>query len=152
MHEAVARRLGREPSAAADLVQDTLERAWRRLDSLQDDERARGWRVRIRRNTWNDQRRRRRTEVPIDDVHEPVAADGEEPSWWERLTVDDLRQAIARLDEPYRAVAALHDLDGRSYRDIAKLLGIPNATAATRLHRAHARIRALLWRELGADG
>jgi len=45
-------------------------------------------------------------------------------------------------------VAVLHDLHGHSYREVARRLDIPRATAATRLHRAHARIRALLQREL----
>jgi RNA polymerase sigma-70 factor (ECF subfamily) len=147
--EVVARRLCREPAVAADLVQDTLERAWRHLDSLQDAERARGWLVRIMRNTWFDQLRRRRTEVPIDEVHEPPAVAADEPSWWERVTMEDLRQAIEQLKEPYRSVAVLHDLDGHSYREIASRLDIPKATAATRLHRAHTRIRELLQGKLG---
>ena len=136
---------------AADLVQDTLERAWRHFDSLQDAERARGWLVRIMRNMWLDQLRRRRTEVPIDEVHEPTAAVADEPSWWERVTVEDLRQAIEQLREPYRSVAVMHDLDGHSYREIARRLDIPNATAGTRLHRAHAQLRELLRRRLGVE-
>jgi RNA polymerase sigma-70 factor (ECF subfamily) len=148
--QAVARRLCREPALAADLVQDTLERAWRGLPSLQDPGRARGWQLRILRNAWLDQLRRRRAEVPIDELGEPSAAPADEPPWWARLTLDDLRRAIARLEEPYRSAAALHDLDGRSYREVAALLELPPATAATRIHRAHGRIRELLRRELEA--
>ena len=47
-------------------------------------------------------------------------------------------------------MAELGDLDGCSYREIARRLAIPSATAATRIHRAHGRIRALLQRELCA--
>ena len=142
--EMVARRLCREPAVAADLVQDTLERAWRHLDALQDEERTRGWLVQIMRRTWIDQLRRRRKEVPIDESHEAPAPAPDEPSWWERVTVHDLRWAIEQLKEPFRSVAILHDLDGHSYREIAVRLGIPNTTAATRLHRAHAQLRGLL--------
>lgn len=146
--EAVARQLCRPPAIAADLVQDTLERAWRHLDSLQDAERARAWLVRIMRNTYLDQIRRRRAEVPIDETLEPAVPTPDEPSWWEQVTAEDLRGAIEELKEPYRSAAIMHDLDGRSYREIAAQLGIPNATAATRLHRAHARIRELLRKKL----
>lgn len=148
----VARRLCREPPAAADLVQDTLERAWRHLDALHEDARARSWLVRIMRNAWLDQLRRRRAEVSFEEAPEPAApaAADEEPPWWARVTRDDLRRAIEQLAEPYRSAAALHDLDGHSYREVARLLGIPTATAATRIHRAHGRLRALLRRELGA--
>jgi RNA polymerase sigma-70 factor (ECF subfamily) len=149
--EAVARQLCRVAATAADLVQDTLERAWRHLDALQDDERARAWLVRILRNAWLDQLRRRRAEVPLDETHEAACAPADEPSWWEQITAEDLRRAIEQLAEPYRTVAVLHDVEGRSYREIARLLGIPNATAATQLHRAHVRLRALLRRQLGIE-
>jgi RNA polymerase sigma-70 factor, ECF subfamily len=148
--QVVARRLCREPSVAADLLQDTLERAWRHFDSLQDEARARGWLVRILRNTWLDQVRRRRKEVPMDEVPEPSAPVSDEPSWWEGVTIEDLRQAIDQLREPFRSAAVLHDLDGHTYREMAAILGIPGATAATRLHRAHVKIREMLRSKLGA--
>jgi len=145
--ESIARRLCGHPQTAADLVQDTLERAWRRFDSLRDAGSARGWLLRILRNAWVDEQRRRRPEISLDQGHEPPAAAADEPAWWERITIEELRGAIEQLAEPYRTVAALHDLGGHTYREVATLLGIPSATAATRLHRAHGRIRALLQRE-----
>lgn len=146
--EAVARKLCRDRAAASDLVQDALERAWRRFDSLQDAERARGWLVRILRNAWLDQLRRRREEVSLEDTCEPAVAAADEPSRWERVTAEDLRRAIEALPEPYRSVAVMHDLEGLTYREIARRQGIPNATAATRLHRAHLRLRELLQHRL----
>lgn len=148
--QAIARRLCSEPAAAADLIQDALERAWRRFDSLQGDDRARGWLMQILRNARIDQLRRRRAEVPMEAIPEPPAPASDEPRWWEWVTREDLRWAIAQLDEPFRSVAALHDLEGRSCGDIARRFRIPRVTAATRLHRAHGRVRALLWDKLGA--
>jgi RNA polymerase sigma-70 factor, ECF subfamily len=88
-----------------------------------------------------------RTEVPLAEAHELPAAAGDEPPRWTRITAADLREAIEQLAEPYRSAAALHDLGGHSYPDIARRLEIPNATAATRLHRAHRRLRTLLQRK-----
>jgi RNA polymerase sigma-70 factor (ECF subfamily) len=143
---AVAHRLCREPATAADLVQDTLERAWRHFDSLDDDGRVAPWLVRVMRNSWIDQVRRRRVEVPLDEAAEPPAepAEASEEPAWARVTLEDLRGAIEQLHEPFRSVARLHDLDGCSYREVARRLEIPNATAASRLHRAHARIREMV--------
>lgn len=149
---AAARRACRDPALAADLVQDTLERAWRKLDQLEDDERARGWLVRILRNAWIDHVRRRRGELPMDEVPEPAAAAAEEPSRWEGVTVEHVRAAIEALPEPFRSVAILHDLDGLSYDEIGARLGIPYATAATRLHRAHRKLRELLADRLAEGG
>jgi RNA polymerase sigma-70 factor (ECF subfamily) len=150
--EAAARRVCRDPAVAADLVQDTLERAWRKLEQLDSDATARAWLVRILRNTWIDQLRRRRGEVPMEDVPEPATAVADEPSRWERVTVEHVRAAIEALPEPFRAVAILHDLDGLSYDQIAARLAIPYATAATRLHRAHRKLRELLADQLGEGG
>ena len=123
-------------------------RAWSRFDSLQDDNRARAWLVQIMKNIWLDQLRRRRDEVSIDVVVEPAAAVEDEPSRWDGVTLDDIRRAIDQLDEPFRSVAVLHDIDGLSYRDIATRLDIPYATAATRLHRAHHKIKQLVLGQL----
>ena len=149
--EAVARKLCRDPSATADLLQGTFERAWRRFDSLHDDERARAWLVQIMRNIWLDQLRRRRTEVPIEEATDLAAAAVEEPSRWERVTIDDVHRAIEQLGEPFRSVAVLHDIDGLSHQEIAARLGIPYATAATRLHRAHRQLKELMLGKLDKE-
>jgi len=140
----VARRCCRELFTSKDLLQETFLRAWLHFDSLQDHLRARAWLVQIMRNIWLDQLRRRRNEVSIEDAAEPAAAVDDEPSRWEGVTLDDIRHAIEQLDEPFRSVAVLHDLDGLSYRDIAARLDIPYSTAATRLHRAHQKIKQLV--------
>lgn len=140
----VARRCCRDPFSAKDLLQETLLRAWLRFDSLKDDGRARAWLVQIMRNIWLDQIRRRRNEVPLPDTLEPVPDTVEEPSRWEGVTLEDIHRAIEQLEEPFRSVAVLHDVEGLSYRDIAARLDIPYATAATRLHRAHQKIKQLV--------
>ncbi len=81
MLEVVARRISGAAAAAADLVQDTLERAWRHLDALQDDGRARAWLVRILRNTWLDQpgvaaRRSRSTRLTSQRARRPTSRRG----------------------------------------------------------------------------
>jgi RNA polymerase sigma-70 factor, ECF subfamily len=139
----VAQRLCRDQFAAKDLLQETFLRAWLRLDSLQDDDRARAWLVQIMKNLWLDHLRRRRKEVSLENAPEQVAV-VDEPSRWEDVTLGDLHRAIEQLEEPFRSVAVLHDVDGLSYRDIAARLDIPYATAATRLHRAHLKIKQLV--------
>jgi RNA polymerase sigma-70 factor, ECF subfamily len=62
----------------------------------------------------------------------------------------DLRRARARLDElldalplELRAVFTLFELDQLTLTEIAELLGVPRGTAASRLRRARAEVRAL---------
>ena len=142
--QAAARQVCRDATVASDLVQDTLERAWRKLSSLQDEAHARAWLIRIMRNAWLDQVRRRKVEVPLEQIEEPSSATVDEPMDWETLTIEDIRAEIERLDEPFRTVAILHDVDSCSYQEIANRLAIPYATAATRLHRARKMLRTAL--------
>jgi RNA polymerase sigma-70 factor (ECF subfamily) len=140
----VARKCCRDPASAGDLLQETLLRAWLRFDSLRDESRARGWLVQIMKHLWLDQIRRRRNEVPLTSALENAPDPVEESSRWEGVTLDDIHRAIDQLKEPFRSVAVLHDVEGLSYQDIAARLSIPYATAATRLHRAHQKIKQLV--------
>jgi len=123
----------------------------RSIASLRCEERARAWLIQILRNCFLDTCRHRRREVLRAAVPESPPSSIDFPPRWERITMEDLRAAIALLAEPFRSVAILHDLDGLPYTEIAARLGIPCATAATRLNRAHARIKEYLGRELDRD-
>ncbi len=147
--DTLARRLCRSHAEASDLVQDTYERAWRNLASLKDDRSARAWLLQIMRNCYFDGVRRKHPEVATADVPEIPAQPDEAPARWERVTTADLRRAIEKLPEPARSVCILHDVDGLSNDQICTKLGIPYTTAATRLHRAHQRLKQLLEVDLG---
>lgn len=135
----------RDRAVADDLVQDAYVRAWRNFESLQDDTRVLPWLVRILRNCWIDAcRKNMRSKVmsmaEVPDQPQPI----DEPSPWQRVTVDDFHRAIEQLAEPFRSVAILHDVDQLTNADIARRLAIPYGTVATRLHRARKRLFELL--------
>ena len=141
---AMARRLIGNPHDASDLVQDALVRALRALPPAGDD--LRPWLATILRHLFVDrlrQRARAPFPVPLDEV-DLSAADPEAPDAIDHL--DHLDEAIAGLPEPFRRVFVLHQLEGRSYRDIADALGIPLATVGTRLTRARLKLREHLLR------
>jgi RNA polymerase sigma-70 factor (ECF subfamily) len=56
----------------------------------------------------------------------------------------DIRDAVARLDEPYREVIALRFFAERSLQEIAAATGRPLGTVKTHLHRGLMRLRAAL--------
>lgn len=59
-----------------------------------------------------------------------------------------VEQALAELDEPFRRVIQLVDIDGLTYAEAAARLQIPVGTVMSRLHRARSRMR----RRLEASG
>jgi len=127
---------------AGDLVQDTLERLARR--GVPATVRCpRAWLSTMMRNLFIDRCRalgRRPGHDALDETATPVAP---EPEPWIELTLDDVRAALADLEPAFRDVYTLH-LEGRSYDEIAKRLGIRAVTVGTRLHRARRMLRARL--------
>jgi RNA polymerase sigma-70 factor (ECF subfamily) len=66
-----------------------------------------------------------------------------------KVTREQLEDAVDRLEEEYRTVFRMHAFEDRSYKQIAEGLGIPMNTVGTRLFRARARLREILF---GARG
>ena len=68
-----------------------------------------------------------------------------QPSPEQRLARKDMqdciRDEIAQLAEAYRAVLMLGELGGLSDREVAQTLGISQANAKVRLHRARAQLK-----------
>jgi len=129
----------RDRSAAEDVTAQAFERALRKRRSF---DRARGseraWLFGIARNAALDElRRRSRTAALVTDPpDEAVAAD--DPDADRRATV---RAALATLEPRDRELIALKFHAGLSNTELAKVLGVSDAAAAMRLHRAVTKLR-----------
>jgi RNA polymerase sigma-70 factor (ECF subfamily) len=55
-----------------------------------------------------------------------------------------VQEALLRLPPDLRMAVILYDIEGQSYRDIAGVLGIPEGTVKSRIHRARNALRELL--------
>lgn len=128
-----------EQEAADDLVQDTLERAWRKRNLWRPSGRLRSWLFRILYRCYLDRRpspRRQASQklIRLDDAqHELPSIQGQQET---ALHLQDLLQAIDRLPETQRAILLLVALEQPSYRDGARMLGIQVGTFRSRLSRA----------------
>ena len=113
---------------------------------------ARAWLFTILRNVFiSDYRRSRRKDQTIDlnDVDEITfveSMEGKDPEsgLLHRLVDDEVLACIAELPEVYRATLLLSDVEGLSYEEVAKVLGLPLGTVKSRLFRA----RQVLQRQL----
>jgi RNA polymerase sigma factor (sigma-70 family) len=139
------RLLGRHHDAE-DAFQATFLVLARKAAAVRGDALA-GWLYTVARRTALEARaanlRRRSRERQVGDMPHPEVAPAE-PQDWRPL----LDRELALLREDYRSAVVLCDLEGRSRREAARQLGVPEGTLSSRL----ARARALLARRLAKCG
>jgi RNA polymerase sigma factor (sigma-70 family) len=85
--------------------------------------------------------RRRAKEGPMDGVPEPTVAPPEPRDW-----VAVLDDELGKLAEKYRSVLLLCDLQGRTRKEAARLLGVPPGTVDSRLAAARKSLAGRLTR------
>jgi RNA polymerase sigma-70 factor, ECF subfamily len=127
----------RDREEAEDVAQETFVRAYLALDRLRQTRSWEAWLMRILRNLCRDCQRRqsvRRTE-PIDTA----LLEGEPSAEILALAKERRRElgaAVAKLPEKYRVPLLMHFASGRTYREIAWVLGLPESTIVGRMEGA----------------
>lgn len=131
--------LSRDPAIAEDVVQEAMLRAWKSLDALREDEAAKQWVLTIvRRENARYFERKRLETVDIDNLTPSQSAMLAESS---DTDLDDVREAIYKLDDDYREPLVLQVLMGHSTKEIAAMMDIKPGAVLTRLHRARIKLR-----------
>lgn len=127
--------ISRNPDLANDLVQETFLRAWRALDSLQNEDASKSWLFMILRREHARLFERYRPVIrDIDEVAEPV--DVEAPDLDRKLQKDRIIMAIEQLDQECREPLLLQIVGGFTGKEIANILEMNSNTVLTRLFRA----------------
>ncbi|MFB3117571.1 MAG: RNA polymerase sigma factor [Myxococcota bacterium] len=157
----LALRVMRDEEQARDVVQEAFLKAYRSLDRFEARSSFYTWFYRVVMNLCIDAKRRQppgrmvewdeghALEAPVGtglDAVDPARQQASGPAG--DLERAELRQAIRRaievLPDDARQTLLLREVDGLSYSEIAKSLGIPKGTVMSRLHHARRRLRALL--------
>jgi RNA polymerase sigma-70 factor, ECF subfamily len=134
--------LGRDRNLAEDVVQEAMLRAWKSLDSLEDESKTKSWLLTIVRRELARCFERKRHETS--DLDALVAAESDVLAEAGDERVAEMRAAIFRLEEEYREPLVLQVLMGYSTREIADMMGLQQGAVLTRLFRARARLRRAL--------
>jgi len=171
--QGVACRLTGNDADAEDLVADTVVRALRALDTLENEAAFRSWMFRILNNTFiSDCRKagaRPRTESMdteaaegedgaefslFEQMHQPFLLwfSNPEREFLDKLLREDLERALAALPEHHRVIVVMSDLEECSYAEIAEALCIPIGTVRSRLARARGALQKALWEQAGEYG
>jgi RNA polymerase sigma-70 factor (ECF subfamily) len=132
-----------DDSLADDLTQEALSKALQNLHSLKHDKALDGWAFSILANCFRDHCRRSRQTDEFIDCQDPTHTPAPEQID-QQQTVQQVRQAVARLSPPQREVLMLVDLEACSYAEVAEILGIPVGTVMSRLNRARLKLKQIL--------
>jgi len=143
-----ARTLCRHPEDAEEVLQETLLAAARNLDRFREEASVSTWLFTIARRACMRLARRRAGEpehfAPLDDA--PLAAASDDPQ--AHAERDEARRrlyaALHALSPSHREVILLRDIEERPAAEVAAILGIEVGAVKSRLHRARARLRAIL--------
>ena len=146
----LAVRLTGSRADAEDLVQETLTRLYKDADSLKSIADLGPYLSRILYNRFvDDYRARKRRPLTLvgdnDDLDQAdPSADPARASEADSQSAR-LQQALARLSEEHRQLVLLHDAEGYTLKELEAITGVTTGTLKSRLSRARARLRDLLW-------
>jgi len=144
---AFARTLTGDPTAADDLAQDAMIKAWDARQSYQMGTNMKAWTFMILRNQFYSEKRRswrqtqldqeaaERTLVAVDDPEAPVA-------------LDELRLGLGMLPPEQREALILVGAGGFAYEEAADICGCAVGTVKSRVSRARRALQGIL--EAGA--
>jgi RNA polymerase sigma-70 factor, ECF subfamily len=149
-----ALRYTRDPADAEDLVQETFAKAYQKFHQYEPGTNLRAWLYRILTNTYINQyrKRQRRPDEHLQDEIEDFSL----YDWFEgggisaerevldRITADEVRDALADLPEQFRMAVYLADVEGFAYQEIADIMGTPIGTVMSRLHRGRKQLQKAL--------
>jgi len=147
----IARMTG-DRAVAEDLAQEAFVKAFRSLAAFDTTRRLSTWLFRIAHNTAIDAMRRSRPPpASIDAAHIASAAGSHEPAAppepdpVERQELGRaLQAALAELRSDQRAAIVLRYENGLSFDEIGTVLGVPEVTARSHVHRARKELARLL--------
>jgi len=142
---AFARTLTGDPTAADDLAQDAMMKAWDARASFEMGTNMKAWTFMILRNQFYSEKRRswrqsqldqeaaERTLVAIDDPAAPVA-------------LDELRLGLGMLPPEQREALVLVGAGGFAYEEAAEICGCAVGTVKSRVSRARRALQGILER------
>ena len=158
----------KDPDEAMDIAQETFVRVHRYLPSFKGDASFFTWTYRIATNLCLDAARKRsrgerlglsgrddddareaEIEAGLDPVSAALAGPGRRAE--NRELSEKLEEALATLSENHRAILLLRELDGLSYEELSKTLGIRKGTVMSRLFHARLKMQKKLREYLGSE-
>jgi RNA polymerase sigma-70 factor (ECF subfamily) len=128
---------------ADDLVQETILRALKNIDSFEPGTNMSAWLFTILRNLFRSEYRKRKREV---EDATGMYADSlkSQPEQATRLEFEELRAALDKLPDDQREAVILVGASGFSYEEAAAICGCAVGTIKSRVNRARNRLAEIM--------
>jgi RNA polymerase sigma factor (sigma-70 family) len=138
------RRRVADPLDAEDILQEVFSELVEANQRLMPIDHVSGWLFRVARNRIIDLfRRRRPASLELDDLL-PSGDEGPEAAFARSVLLDELEHAIGELPEDQRDVFVAHEIEGRSFKEIAARTGVSVNTLLSRKRYAVLQLRERL--------
>ena len=136
---ATAKSILKDDHDCADAIQETIVKAFTKLDTLRKERYAKTWLMRILMNECYNICRKSEKILPIDQYIEQMEVS-------QKIETDygDLFEAVNELREELRIPVVLYYVEDFSCREIAEILGISEGAVQKRLDRARKRMKSRL--------
>ena len=130
------RRRVPDPLDAEDVLQDVFSRLIEANQLLMPIEHVTGWLFRVARNRITDLFRARRPAEDIDAMADllPSPDAGPDAAYARGVVIDAIAAALAELPREQREVFVAHEIEGRSFKEIARETGVNVNTLLSRKH------------------
>ena len=140
---AFARSLCGNPTAADDLAQDAMIKAWSARNSFEMGTNMNAWAFMILRNQFYSDKRRgwRQTELDQETAERTLLAIDDPTS---PLALDEVRLGLAMLPSEQREALILVGAGGFAYEEAAEICGCAVGTVKSRVSRARRALQAML--------
>lgn len=133
----VARGILKNEHDIEDAIQNTIIKAYEKINTLKKNEFFRTWLIRILINECNEITRKNKRVAPINEGY----MEGKYNDCYENI---DLTNAINSLNEELRVTTVLFYFEDLSIKDISLILNIPGGTVRSRLSRAREKLRDII--------
>ena len=128
---------------ADDLVQETMLKAFKNIESFQEGTNLKAWLFTILRNTYFSDRRRLKREVEdADGIHAGRVA--VHPEQHGHMDMCELKDALGQLHDDQREAVILVCAAGMSYEEAAEIAGCAVGTIKSRVNRARAKLSEIM--------
>ncbi|MDX1618001.1 MAG: sigma-70 family RNA polymerase sigma factor [Balneolaceae bacterium] len=138
-----------------DLVQETFLRVYRSRHSYERIAKFSTWMYTIALNLAKSlyKKKKRMTTItihkdPADSDDRPMELEDtgilQDDSLHEKMCIDKLENALMELNEDFREVVVLRDIQQLAYEEIAELTDIPMGTVKSRINRGRAELQQIL--------